>query len=201
VKVEKLSKELTFVRRDLDDAERKIFRFEKESWQDRSLRDYACACASCNLDTLQVKVREEEADKRARSLAEQLQLKSQEAEQLERKLRQEAKDALTDSAKECAYCASCWNLAQRNDVGEWMLPTGQKAVCLESENQKLRRALARKDKELQIANTDFTFSAAIAPTGCGKENKVNASTNTDRFGSSNSKSYSQVNRAPHRCPP
>jgi hypothetical protein len=150
---------------------------------------------------MQVKVREEEADKRARSLAEQLQLKSQEAEQLERKLRQEAKDALTDSAKECAYCAPCWNLAQRNDVGEWMLPTGQKAVCLESENQKLRRALARKDKELQIANTDFTFSAAIAPTGCGKENKVNASTNTDRFGSSNSKSYSQVNRAPHHCPP
>ena len=152
---------------------------------------------------MQVKVREEEADKRARSLAEQLELKSQEAEQMERKLRQEAKDALTDSAKECAlYCtACCWKLAQCNHVGKWMLPTGQKAVCLESENQKLRRALARKDKELQIANTDFTFSAAIAPTGCGKENKVNASTNTDRFGSSNSKSYSQVNRAPHNCPP
>jgi chromosome segregation ATPase len=55
VKVEKLSKELTFVRRDLDDAERKIFRFEKESWQDRSLRDCAFAFASCNLDTCRSK--------------------------------------------------------------------------------------------------------------------------------------------------
>jgi hypothetical protein len=66
---------------------------------------------------------------------------------------------------------------------------------LESENQKLRRALARKDKELQIANTDFTFFAAITPAECGKENKVNVSTNTDPSHTSSSKRYLQVKRA------
>jgi hypothetical protein len=104
-KVQKLTKELTFVRRDLEDAERKAFRFEKESWQDRSSSIYMRTrkAWSPQHDMLQVKIREEEAQTRARGLTEQLQLKAQEAEQLERKLRQEAKDSLTDAAKECKY--------------------------------------------------------------------------------------------------